>query len=1251
MIEETEETFIPMTFDNQFFYTTWRPGTVGLITFTVSAIDKSGNQATRQSTIEVKDPTGVLLPTISNLGAFPNPVMMGNSVQINITIVPPAQGGGTTPVVQFEITSPTGANYSPTGITQTGNVHSATFFPVDEGVHSVVAHVQWGETSYSKSCTFQVLSPDPESDFTVYPTETYLGNMVTLTLNPYSSNPNANITVQSMTFAGRPLTPVIQQNPGTGIPMYVATTTTITNSTGTNVAFAKFTDNFGNAEERQAQVNLKTPVVTITGFNITPSVGSQPQAYNPIHFEVILDKSTLPSGIVPSGEITISELGDTPRAQVTIPLVQDASETNVLQSQTDWLPPKEGTYSLAAKAVLQVGAFSFSAQQEEIVEVFPAAIDITLDSSPVSLERITVGRQIDLEFSVFGIPASDTVHSFQYAIYHEDNIHVAPRTLEEDTPGQYTDRLDPFMEAGPYQIIATVTTIAPAVKTKTWDFSVLPSEIRKKVFKLDGNSQNLVFGQPMDFILELENPTKIENLGIKMFLVDENYNRIMNIDPIVARVQDDEVFSQFKNETPFLLYQEASFTIAASITIEEVPQINLPTAYGDTIYHMYAPKTQIAIDGSRKYYRGYAGSIDVTVTKPVSMEIQPPVMTLANPADGTLEPTPYSSSSTYPTVINYRYKITPQVAGNIGVQAQLFEKEDTNFQNPVAEASQTLAVEEFQPRVIITGTEGENEFIQAKAPTVLLEISDVPEFFEGQFQFKARLDGNPSTEFPVVSPNSSATAQFFSNHLFDKLGADVVEISAVANSIGNETFSADGTRTFGVRLPSISNSRFPDYVINKTYHAFSESTMTVLFNNNDRVTENIRVDLHVYNPLTNSTDTYNSALTLSENSVDASALFSGIVFPNDGDYRIMAKALGTNSNPVELLDQTDWATVSSSDIGSFVDIKYPFSGQEIFVGEPLRPKAVLTNIPNVLSVRFDIVDSTGATVVSNGRTAKNTDGDWELLQEDVAILSNTGPATVKVTVSSEDLADMTKENTFQVIAGHFDSVTIKRQSGGFLIFPGEDLTFQSDFTFDNLNAVTPSVQAVARLQPLETTNYTIQRISESEQLNGELRQFTHQWLGNDASAPMIPGQYILDFSGSFMGETMAASLSFTVVSKVDWPEITLSPEAVNPGDSVTAQVLFLVPPSVVTWMEDQNATFSDYFSCNLTLGGILYEAFSRIETVNPDGRIDYLVGITGIAPDVGEDPGDSKTFTATAQPIIDSDVGETTTKQFTVTQD
>ncbi|HPE70463.1 MAG TPA: hypothetical protein PLF96_14180, partial [Thermotogota bacterium] len=63
LIEETEETFIPMTFDNQFFYTTWRPDTVGLFTFTVSAVDKAGNQATRQSTIEVKDPTGVLLPT------------------------------------------------------------------------------------------------------------------------------------------------------------------------------------------------------------------------------------------------------------------------------------------------------------------------------------------------------------------------------------------------------------------------------------------------------------------------------------------------------------------------------------------------------------------------------------------------------------------------------------------------------------------------------------------------------------------------------------------------------------------------------------------------------------------------------------------------------------------------------------------------------------------------------------------------------------------------------------------------------------------------------------------------------------------------------------------------------------------------------------------------------------------------------------------------------------------------------------
>ncbi len=1229
-VVEDDRSLIPQTFDNSFYFAKWTPGSIGLKTISITARDKAGNTDTKQAVIEVKDPTGIVLPTILDLGAYPNPVYRGESVKLSVTVIPPSKSNSITPIIEFQVIPANGTGISITGITKDENVYSASYKPENSGIHNIVANIQWGDYSYTKTGTFEVLSPEPGSDFTVEPTVAYLGDNVTLWLNPYTDNPNASITVQSMAFDSKTLNFNFTQNEITGHKIYFATASTIDSQTGNRLATARFSDNFGNIVNKQSSVYLRMPVLGIAGLNINSMVGSEYQAYTPVSFELLLNK-TYPETLVPTGRIRITDIQPSgSRKEETIELTKHATDSFILVSKNNWLPPAAGNYLVEASVFMTIGSQTLDDILAENIVVNPAAIDITLNSSPVSIERITVGREVDLDFLVTGIPDSDQVSSFQYAIFKGNDIYVKSRTLQETQPGLYRDSLDPFLLSDDYHLIATVTTIAPSVKVKRWDFFVLSSEIRKKTFKLDGNANNLVYGKDMFFDLELENPNRIENLSIKMFLVDENEQKLPGVDPITA--EPDSEFKIFRNKTAFRMYDSSRFTVAASVSIEEVPQIDLPTMYGDSIYFMPEPNVSVFFDNTNKYYDGFISSLSLTVTKPSNMNIQVPKIKVLD-GGGNVNPIPYSTDTSDPSSHYYDFYITPEKLGDIVVEVNVYESDDLNFQNPVSNATTTLHVEEFRPQLIISGGEGVNEFIQAKNPGVLVEISEIPEFFDGQYTYMTRLDGNQSKNFPVFTEQSSALISFDYNYLFNKLGSGAVLITSEVQASGKESFTVQGSRTFDVRLPSVSNSRFPASVINNTYHAFSESSISVEFNNNDRVTENLNAYLYIFDPLKVSTSTYNSVMVLSPDSVNAQAVFNNVVFPDAGEYQISSKIFCSNSSPEAYLDKTGVETVHVENIGTFVDIKYPYSGEEIFVGNSLRPKAVLTNIPNVLSVRFAIFDSVGATVVSNGRAVLNTDGEWEMLAIDSKPLNKTGDYIVRVTVASEDVDEMTKENNFKVIAGHFGSVDLKRESGGYLIFTGEALQFRSDFTFDNPNK-DPSVLLFA--VEASGTKHEIEKISSQITPNGELRQFTNTWRGNSSDSALPPGKYVLEFSSTLMDTTVEASLTITVVSNVTLGTVPIvSPSDVNVGVSMTAEVRFTVPQNVVDFCGVDN--LSDYIT-----GNIIFENCQNqplvIEknSMSPDG-VDYVIRRAAIASGFGGISGSSQQFNVYFSASVDGE--------------
>ena len=1245
-VVEEDKFLVPQTFDNSFFFAKWKPASEGEKKILVTARDKVGNFDVKEAVVTVKDPTGIVLPTILDLSATPNPVYIGSSVKLAITVIPPSQVNNVTPIVEFQIVPPNGTGISASSSKTSSNVYSATYNPENSGIHTIIANIQWGDYSYTETGSFEVLSPDPGSDFTVEPTATYIGDTVTLWLNPYSDNPNASITVQSMTFDSKPLTPFKMVNSSSGRIMYYATSSTIDSSVGNKIATARYMDNFNNFVDKEASVYLRMPVLSILGVNIDSQVGSEYQAYTPVNFEVVLDK-TYPDTLIPTGriQITSDSSNSSMRSQETIQLTKHATDNYLLVSDREWLPPAEGVYLVEAFANIRVGSEILEDDEANSIIVNPAAIDITLNSTPVSIERITVGRTVDLDFLVTGIPPSDLVNSFQYAIYKGSDVYVKSRTLQESAPGLYQDSLDPFLLSDNYRLVATVTTIAPSVKAKHWDFFVLPSEIRKKTFKLDGNANNIVFGKDMYFDLELENPNIIQNLSIKMFLVDENKEKLADVDPITADPVDSE-FKIFRNRTPFRMYSSTRFTVAASVTIEEVPQIDLPTMYGDSEYFMPEPNVNIFFDKTNKYYDGYLSSLNITVTKPSNMNIQIPKVRVLDNA-GNINPIPYSTDVSASSTHYYDFYITPERLGDIVVEVNVYESDDLNYQNPVANATTTLNVEEFLPTLRISGGEGVDEFVQAKNPTVLVEISEIPEFFDGQYTFITRLDGNKSKVFPVVTGESSALILFDYNYLFNKLGINAVTVSAEVQAMGNESFTINASKMFDVRLPSLSNSRFPAEVINKTYHAFSESTMLVDFNNNDKVTENIDAYLYVYDPVRVSTDTYNGVVSLPEDSVNAQAAFHNVVFPEGGQYDISAKLFCSNSSPEAFLDQTSVEKVSVENIGTFVDIKYPYNGEEIFVGDSLRPKAVLTNIPNVLSVRFAIFDSDGATVVSNGRSVLNQNGEWEMLEIDSKPLNKTGTYRVKVIVASESVDEMTKENEFEVVVGHFRSVSLKRDSGGYLIQTGEAISFTSDFTFDNPNK-DPSVELSA-INNLGI-KYSMEQTGSEIKDNGELRQFINTWQGNTSTTPLDPGDYVIEFKSILMDTTIEASINITVVSKITMGSVpTVSPSEVPVGGLMSAEVHFTVPQNIVDYCGIDG--LSDYITGNIIFENCDNQTLEiEKNVISATDGVDFVIRRQALASSFGGESGDKDTFDVIFNASIDGDNVLNERLQFTITE-
>ncbi|HQQ66189.1 MAG TPA: hypothetical protein PLO55_08615, partial [Thermotogota bacterium] len=782
---EEDLTLNPLTYDNAFYFSKWTPEATGTRTVQVKAADTAGNQATATASIMVKDPTGIVRPTVGALAAYPNSLMLGSTVSLVLSVTPPVQNsGGISPVVEIAVTAPNAETpFKLSPVTGNGNIYTGTYRPVTPGIHTAIAFIQWGEDQYTRSCTFRVDSPDPTMVFTVEPQDTYIGNIVTLKLSPDTSNPNASVTILEMSVEDEALSWVKTFGSG-GSVIYVATKSTLEMNAGSKTARARIRDSFGNELESVATFLLRAPQLRITGYKYTTDSGELLNAYDPTRFEVYMGNH-VPASIPINGEIAITRTSaSSERASIeTYPLQRTLSNVYTFVTSEKWIPKESGTYGLTlrlsgvignqatettlatqvsvATAQLNIGlsatpvdidkirtgesftlvfsvtgatevdpiktlsygirsgtavhqtetaltssgnhvythtppafgvagtytitatAVTFSGNTKvlaRVVEVKVPSITISIESSPVPIDRITVGNPVDLRFSVDGIPSTDRISSFAYALWKGNTIYKDVVYLNQSRAAIYIDTLAPFVSEGEYTIVATVTTAGLSIGSNSRTFNVLSAEIRKKTFTLDGNPNQLFIGAPLYFILELENPNAISELSVRMYVTDENGTPIPGVGPISAQSSNN---TTFRNVDPFYISEAGTITVYASVTLIQVPQIDLPGMRSDSDYVIPPSTVGIYLDESKQYLAGYEGSLRVTVTIPQGMNIQSPRVVLTNTALGEIDPTPYASDLTGNTVKYYHFKFTPTIPSSPVVDISIYDTSDFSLLNPL----------------------------------------------------------------------------------------------------------------------------------------------------------------------------------------------------------------------------------------------------------------------------------------------------------------------------------------------------------------------------------------------------------------------------------------------------------------------------------------------------------------------------------------------------------------------------------------
>ncbi|HNT96072.1 MAG TPA: hypothetical protein PKM99_08165, partial [Thermotogota bacterium] len=377
---EEDLTLNPLTYDNAFYFSKWTPEATGTRTVQVKAADTAGNQATATASIMVKDPTGIVRPTVGALAAYPNSLMLGSTVSLVLSVTPPVQNsGGISPVVEIAVTAPNAETpFKLSPVTGNGNIYTGTYRPVTPGIHTAIAFIQWGEDQYTRSCTFRVDSPDPTMVFTVEPQDTYIGNIVTLKLSPDTSNPNASVTILEMSVEDEALSWVKTFGSG-GSVIYVATKSTLEMNAGTKTARARIRDSFGNELESVATFLLRAPQLRITGYKYTTDSGELLNAYDPTRFEVYMGNH-VPASIPINGEIAITRTSaSSERASIeTYPLQRTLSNVYTFVTSEKWIPKESGTYGLTFRLSGIIGNQATETTLATQVSVAAAQLNIGL---------------------------------------------------------------------------------------------------------------------------------------------------------------------------------------------------------------------------------------------------------------------------------------------------------------------------------------------------------------------------------------------------------------------------------------------------------------------------------------------------------------------------------------------------------------------------------------------------------------------------------------------------------------------------------------------------------------------------------------------------------------------------------------------------------------------------------------------------------------------------------------------------------
>ncbi|HPR97594.1 MAG TPA: hypothetical protein PK466_14780, partial [Thermotogota bacterium] len=758
-------------------------------------------------------------------------------------------------------------------------------------------------------------------------------------------------------------------------------------------------------------------------------------------FEVYLE-STMPEEIVASGEV---ELVPPTGVTKTVQLQRATDSAYKYVSESSWIPDQEGQFEVNVKFNALIGTELLEASNTELVDIQEQDIVIDITASPMSIDNITVGRVVELVFDVNGIMEDDSIQNIKYALYQATSLIYGPSIPTLIGTGRYSDNISFFNEAGDYEVVATVTTLA-SVKEARRAFTVSESEISKINFALEGIQQNLYYGSPMTFKLELDNPDHLSNIRATMYLVDENLQKIDSVNTISA-TSVDGLYSIFKNAVPFQLYREGRFYAAASVTLSQVPAIHLPTIYTDTYYDMPGPNLNVEYDESKDYYGGYTGSLDLTITKPASMILQTPVLEKICGIEN-LVLTPYEvPANPNDTRLEYKFYVKPvsrDVATEFTFKTTLYDVEDVSNQTPVLPPTETtFQIQKYEPVVGIKVVNGKAGTVnKCKEPDIEFKIETLPEFFNGTFNFYTTLNGITSSPLANIKTSDPSTVVTFAASNYSGVNpGDSIEVFAEVTGYNNqpgEDFVATGTKNLVVTLPEIGRI---DIIAPNQLPIYTENEVVVEFSTLEPVNSNIQVVLETED---GGKVTRHTPVTPVYSGVTGRATFTNVVFNVIGSHQATATVYCINSSSDILLGSPETKILQTYDSEPKVLVKYPSQSDVVYYQQPIRPVIQCLSIPGVDYVNVAIVDPSG--YVESRRIETSNGNEWEYPEDYTT--NQTGVFTIHATAVSRIVDVATGTNIFTVTDGNI-IVETPSISGGQFKFTDEEILITGKFTYEN----------------------------------------------------------------------------------------------------------------------------------------------------------------------------------------------------------